>query len=318
MKDVKTSEIYKATMPFIYLRMGAYFVVTLIMLLIIGVIVGISAAIIGATEGGGGGILLGVALLCIVSVVGFMSIVRRYVLYIVKAGHVSAVTKYLQTGSIPEEGSLAYAKTVITKHFGSTNVAAGADYIISGAVKQIMRFLNKAENLLSFIPGAGVIFIIINKIISLLCNYIDEAVLSYIFIKEDESNSWKKAADGIVYYAQTWKSMLKTSTKLVVGIFFFKILCYIVFLVISYGIFYTFFNGSFLALVMGLVSASILTMLAQGVLIDPYVTIAMIKTYHINIENKELSYDLYGKLSKVSRKFKKLLGKSKEEPEVAA
>jgi hypothetical protein len=134
-------------------------------------------------------------------------------MYLIKAGHVSVVTYYMVNGTLPEEGQIEYAKRVVKKNFVATNVGFGFDNIVRGATNQALSVIGNVEDFLSFIPGIGTIMGLVKFFIKTVTNYVDEAVMAYIFLKDNEENVWKKTADGLVLYVQNWKSIFKASGK---------------------------------------------------------------------------------------------------------
>ncbi len=227
----------------------------------------------------------------------------------IKAGHVFAITQYIKTGEAPvtEKGYksvLAFGTETVKGHFGAANVAFVADTLISRSVRQIMRFLNKVGDFISFIPGAKVVMNLISLILGIALNYIDEAVLSYIFMRDDEDNVWKKTCDAIVYYGQSWKSILKSSAKISLSILGVRLL------ILGAGFFTGLGIGGGVGALVGLFIGYIIMFALNKILIDPFATIVMINDYYTAIEGQELKADMYGTFAKASSKFKELLGKA--------
>jgi hypothetical protein len=249
---------------------------------------------------------------------GFFALLRfarRYFLYMIKAAHVAAITEIIKTGDAPVteggiKGVIAYGTETVKNNFGEANIAFVADALIQGATRQIMRWLNKVERLFSFIPGAEKAMQFINLVLSTALNYIDEAVLSYVFLKKSEKNGFKKACDGLGYYAQSWKDMLKGAFKVAAFIWILRIIVFIVF----YGIFisvgrFVVPSGAtvdFFAILLSL----ILLYGIEAIIVEPYATCIMIRAYHLAIKGKELKADIHGTLCKVSAKFRSLFEKS--------
>src|SRR5699024_8003251 len=129
--------------------------------------------------------------------------------YMVKMGHVSVIVELMTNGKIPEgKGMVAYGKDSVVDNFGASNVAFAMDAMVHAAVRQIQRWIIRIGNVFSFIPGSKNIIGILNTIMSVALNYIDEAIMSYIFLKKKdnkEESAWKYAADGVTLYAQSWK-----------------------------------------------------------------------------------------------------------------
>jgi len=288
-----------------------------------GIMIGACLVILGlcyliAKHGGSAGsvVTLLIVLGSLGAIFGFLKFVRHYCLYMIKAAHVAAITEYLRTGEVPVtekgyQGVLKYGKETVGKHFGAANIAFVADALIAKATRQIMRWVNKAENLLSFIPGAQNVFQIVNFILSTALNFIDEAVLSYIFYHKEEKSSFKKACDGLVYYAQAWKGMLMGAAKTAAFVWILRGACflivYAVFLVLT-----SLLHVGNIAAIVGVLFALVAVYSLQTIVIEPYATCMMIKDYHIAIAGKPLKADLYGTLCKASDSFKKLFDKSKE------
>ncbi|MCL2220611.1 MAG: hypothetical protein FWC23_10940 [Chitinispirillia bacterium] len=325
-KDLTAMKLLNVTKSFVVVRAIVYAVVTAIMFIGGLISLGICAFIIytaAKSDGSASGIASIVVFLIVLSTLGafagFLRFAKGYCLYMIKAAHIAAITEYLRTGEVPVtdkgyKGVLAFGKEKVGKHFGAANIAFVADKLVAAATRQIMRWANKAMNLLSFIPGSNKIFPIINFILSTAMNFIDEAVLSYVFYRVDEKSSFKKMCDGLVFYAQAWKGMIMGAAKVAVFVWVLRAVCFL----INYGIAFAvlaFFAGGLgsLGLLMAIVIATVLTYGLQTVIIEPYATCMMIKDYHATIEGQTLKADMYGTLCGVSKGFKDLFAKSKEE-----
>lgn len=287
-----TREVLGATKGFVMLRVLAYGAITLIMLFFWGLLFLIARAM-----GDAGAILF---LIGIGATAGFFRLAQRYILYLIRAGHVHAMTRFLSGGEKPRGGTYQYCQRVVSKNFKTMNAGALMDALVEGAVRQIMRWLNKAENLFRFIPGANQLFGLVNTVLSTAGNYIDEAVLSYVFLHEREPNKWKVAADGVVLYAQSWKGMLRGAVKVVAMVWALRIAVFLVFALIG-----SIWSGWF-----GLALGYILAMFFDGALVEPVATVIMIEGYYACIQDTQPSVDLYGTLAGVSVKFKELLSKA--------
>jgi len=272
------------------------------------------------------GVFIFVLIFAFLFVWGALRFLERYVLYLVKTGHVAVIVELLQTGKVPEDvGMVAYGKQQVTDNFGASNVAFLVDSMVHGAVRQIQRWIMRIGNVFSFIPGSKNVIGIINAIMSVSLNYIDEAIMSYIFLrksKDKESSVWKSASDGVVLYAQSWKGILQAATGSVVFIYVFNIVMFLVFVfplmfvssMIASG---TPGLGTFLGF-LAVVGAYVLTTVLKRAVIDPVVTIIMIRSYQMSIRNLEPAIDLQQKLLGVSSRYKQLLKKAEEEDNTAA
>lgn len=313
-------KLVQKTFPFILMRILVYGIFGLAALIFLGIIVGIGYLLIKLV-GDVGVAFIFVMLIVFFILYGALKFVERYVLYMVKLGHVSVVVELLRTGTIPEgKGLVSYGKDKVKESFGSANVAFVLDKMVHAAVRQIQRWVIRIGELFSFIPGSNTIIGIFNSIMSVGLNYIDEAIMSYIFIRRTEQpnvNVWKEASDGVVLYAQSWKGIIKAAVISVIFIYAFNIVMFLI-LVFPFILLVGFLPqevdgmGLFLGF-LAVLAALIITTMLKRALIDPIVTIIMIRSYQMNIRDQKPSMDLHEKLLGVSSRFKRLVTKAEEE-----
>lgn len=322
--DMSIMKLITKTSPFIITRMVVYALFAFIALVFIGLMVGLGYVFI-RMFGESAFAVIFVMIGTFTGVYGGLKFVERYFLYMVKVGHVSVITELLRTGEIPEKKNMiSYGKQQVTENFGASNVAFVLDNMVKAAVRQIQRWLNRIGNFFSFIPGSRNILVLINAIMSISLNYIDEAIMSYIFLRKSENKEetvWRSASDGVVLYAQSWKGMIKAAVISVVFIIVFNIGMFLLFL------FPLLFVSNLLAgdnpelgTVLGflvIIAAYVLTTVAKRAFIDPIVTVIMIRAYQMSIRGLEPAMDLQEKLLGVSSKFRSLFNKANEETKEA-
>jgi len=312
-EKMTAAKIFKATKPFFVIRALAYLVVTLIML--VGGILGLMLCLLIATANEAVGMFFGIILMG--GFFGFLQLAKRYVLYMIKAAHIAAITEYIKTGNVPVteggyKGVVAYGTEMVKNNFGSANVAFVADSLIRGATRQIMKWVNRIGNLFSWIPGGKNVMAFIEFVLSTALNFIDEAILSYIFFNKDkEGNGFKKACDGLGYYAQSWKAMLKGALKVGVFVWVLRVIVYVTFFAL-FGLVGRLIVAGSGAWLIAFILAFIILYGVEAVLVDPYSTCIMLNDYHKAIAGQPLKSDIHGKLCKVSKKFKDLFGKSEQ------
>ncbi len=318
--DMSVMALVRRTFPFIVARLVIYGLFLAAELVFLAIMTGIGFLIFNMF-GESGGAFFAVILLSFIVVYSGLRFLERYVLYLVKMSHVAVITELLRTGEIPHSKNMvSYGKQQVTDSFGASNVAFLVDSMVHGAVKQIQRWIMRAGNLFSFIPGSKNIIGILNMIMSMSLNYIDEAVMSYVFVRKSkghEETVWKSAADGVTMYAQSWKSILKSATAAVAFIYIFSILVFIGFVVPFVFIANLIAAdtpglGTFLGFI-AVVFAAIFTTILKRVLFDPIITIMMIRSYQMSIRNLEPAVDLQQKLVSVSPRFQRLFTKAEEE-----
>ena len=305
MMKTKASAILNATKPFVMVRALVQLALTLLMLAVAAIAVGIILAL------GDRAPLISfiIALVLVGGIIGLLRFAKRYCLYMIKAAHIAAITEYIHTGAAPTNASgyngvLSYGKEVIQQHFVTANVAFAADALVEGATRQIMRWLNKAQNFLSFIPGSKAVFHFVNFTLSTALKFVDEAVLSYVFFKKEESNAIKKACDGVVYYAQSWKGMLKGAIKVAAFVWIVRAVMFVLFSILDGAVVGNFY--------LNLVIAYVLMYGVETAVAEPFATCVMINDYYAAIEGQPLKTDLHQTLINVSSKFKALWQKNTE------
>lgn len=323
--ELSVMRLFTKTMPFFITRIVIYGLFSLAALIFLSIMVGIGFLVV-KMFGNSSTAFLGVIIIAFSMIYGGLKFVERYVLYIVKIGHVSVIVELMRTGKIPEgKGQVAFGKEQVIQNFGTANVAFVLDNMVHAAVRQIQRWIMRVGEMFSFIPGSKNVIGIINSIMSIGLNYIDEAIVSYIFLRKSEGRTesvWKSASDGVVLYAQSWKGILKTSIGSVLLIYAFNVITFLVFafpfMFISKLMTANTPDAGFLFGALALIGAYVITTLLKRAFIDPIVTIAMIRSYQLSIRNIQPAADLHQKLLGVSSRFKKLVDKDRQESKVAA
>ncbi|WP_416147970.1 hypothetical protein ACM26V_17190 [Salipaludibacillus sp. HK11] len=311
-------QLLMKTLPFLFFRIMVYGLFMLVSFIFLGIILAGSIFLFNMFEFAAGFFIL-IIVVSFFSVLAVLRFLERYVLYMVKVGHISVLTELIRNGEVPDgKAQLSYGKDQVVNHFGSANVCFVVDKLVYRAVRQIQRWLFRIGNYFSFVPGAKNIMAIVSRVMNISLRYIDEAVLSYIMIRKKEGAEetvWKSACDGVVLYAQGWKKVLVTAAGLVVFIYVLNITVFLasVFPLMALGsaVASNAEAASFLGFI-AVVGAYVITTAVKRALIDPVCTVAMIRSYQLNIQNLEPSVDLHAKLLKVSSKFKEMFQKSKE------
>jgi hypothetical protein len=140
----------------------------------------------------------------------------RYVLHLIKCGHIAVLTELVTFGEV-RSGSMdmfAYGKHVVSSRFGEVNVLFAVDALVTGVVRSVNGALNLVARLLP-LPGLGPLFKLMNAVLFAATTYIDESIFSYGLARGDH-NPWASAKDGLIYYAQNSQEVLKTGVWIVV------------------------------------------------------------------------------------------------------
>lgn len=304
---MKPSAIITKTIPFMLIRLLAYFIFFIGICIYTAIVVfvfnliqpeGFFAFILFAMFGGGGWYVY--------------SLIREYINYMIKAAHVAVIADMAIKGGVPEGFNMYnYGVSKVKKFFVASNVLFGLDRLVSGTVRQIQRVFSKIGDFLGFIPGIKGIMNILNLFVDIILNYVDECIMAYIFLNEGQ-NVWKSAADGVVLYAQNWKTILKTGAKILV----FLLVFFLVFFLVFQGVFVGIFNGfdglGGLASPIAFVLTFVFVLVLKWAVLDSIIMIYMMTSYLKVAYGAQPSVDLYEKLKGMSKKFSQLFGKSQE------
>ena len=297
---MKTKDVYLKTMKFGWLKLALggvvllYALVSLLLFVWLGSLSGGSSIIV----------MLTIWLILVGCVYGFL---QHYIGYMLKAGHVAMVTTAVTTGSLPDD-QLGAAKAMVSQRFLTANVYFAVDRLVSGAVSQLQSGLQRVDDLLGKIPGVSFLVSFAQMFVHIALNYVDECCLGYTFLHKDQS-AFKSAADGVVIYFQNWKKLLKDAAVMTIAVMAISFLAWLLpFLVLS---------GIFAALGIHAIYAALLSILIAAILksafVDSFLMVRMMVSYMEIAPSTEITFDLYGKLCKLSAKFKSLFDKGQQE-----
>jgi hypothetical protein len=198
-------------------------------------------------------------------------------------------------------------------------VLFAVDTLVSGVVRTFNRSLDFVANLLP-IPGLSSIASFVNAVIYAATTYIDETIFSYGLAREQSpfgdhearDNPWASAKDGLIYYAQNSKEILKTGVWVVVLDKVLTAVIWVVMLapafviaavlpksVVAVGFWFVF---GFAALLAANVRAAFL---------KPLFLVMVMTKFHVQVQNQAINPEWDQRLSGLSNKFRELSDKIK-------
>jgi hypothetical protein len=231
----------------------------------------------------------------------------RYVLYLLKAAHIAVLTELITTGRIGNgsEGMFAYGKRIVTERFGEVNVMFGLDLLIDGVVRAFNRTLDWIANLLP-IPGLDSVMGVVRSVLRASTTYIDETIFSYNLARGDD-NPFRSSKDGLIYYAQNAREILKLGLWVVVLDRVLTVMIWIVMLAPAFALAYLMPGGASLA---GLVFAALFAANLRSALLRPlFLTMVMVK-FHALAQNQSIDVGWDQRLDAASTKFGELKQKA--------
>ncbi len=308
MMDFKLGEVLSLmgrTLPFLIFRFLIYFGITLGYVLVTGIGAGVGYGVgsIGdaAEAGGMWGGLIGFSAAGVV-----MYLLREYLLYLVKAGHIAVLVELMEGRQIPDgKGQIDHAQGIVRERFAQASILFGVDQLIKGVLKAFNRAFFTITSFLP-IPGIQGIAKFINTVINLSLTYLDEVILAHN-IRVKSENPWADSRTALVLYAQNYKSFLKNAFWLAFVIWGLTLLVFLLILA-PVAVLVSLFPGAAgpLALIIALVFA---WGIKQAV-IEPIGMTALMQVFFKVTEGQQPNPEWEGKLDRVSKKFSKFRDKA--------
>jgi hypothetical protein len=139
----------------------------------------------------------------------------RYLLRWIENGHLVVLTELLTNGQVNNgaQSMFAYGLRVVRNRFFSGRMLFALQALTRRVLREFHRTLDWTGDVVPLPP-----FAVAFPPLSRLCtnaatHYIDKAILSYDLARND-SNPYRASRDGLVYYCQSAKPLLKTATRL--------------------------------------------------------------------------------------------------------
>lgn len=302
-----TLAIMTKTLPFIMLRLATYLAISIAYVVVTGMGAGLGFLVDKIINDPGTFTFWG-GLAGFSTLSGILYLMREYILYMIKAGHIAVVVKLLEDTPIPEGRSqITYATQEVKARFTESSILFGLDLMIKGVLKTLNRLLLSISNFIP-IPGLQSIMGVINNIVRMSLTYVDEIILAHN-IRTQTSNPWSGSRDALVLYAQNFGHLLKNAAVLSLLTW---VVSFVIFLLVLGPIaaLATLFPGiaGFWSIMLALVFALAL----KAALVDPFAMISLMQAYFKLTQDQEPNPEWVAKLDSASDKFHELGAKARE------
>jgi hypothetical protein len=179
------------------------------------------------------------------------------------------------------------------------------DSFVTGIANSFNRSLDWLSNLIP-IPGMESVMQLVHLIVSRATTFMDETVLSYNLARGDE-NVWRSSMDGLVYYAENVKPILKTAVISVLIQYVIMIGTFVVCLVPAYII-----GLGLPAAASGYawVIAAALTGAVKSAILEPIFLTMVALTFHKSVQNQPINEAWSETLGGMTSKFGQLKEKA--------
>jgi hypothetical protein len=234
-------------------------------------------------------------------------LVVRYMLYMIKCGHIAVLTDLVTQGQIGNgsEGMFAYGRRVIRERFVQVNILFAMDRMVDGVVRAFNRTLDWVSSLIP-IPGLDGLMNVVKAILFSASTYVDETIFSYILARKEE-NPWRGGQDGLIYYCQNAKPILKTALWVVILDKVFTVLLWVIMMLPALAVTHLIGGaaGGWAIAIAVLFAAN-----ARSAFLEPMFLIMVMTTFHVSAEGQPINALWDARLTSVSGKFKQIKDKA--------
>ncbi len=310
MMDFRVGEVFgllRRTAPFLVFRFLIYMGITLAFVLVTGAGAGIGYFIghIG-DDPGSYGVWGGIVGFTVASTV--MYLIREYLLYLVKAGHIAVLVELMEGRDIPGgRAQIDHAQQVVKDRFTESSVLFGLDQLIKGVLKAFNRAFFTITSILP-IPGVQGVAKFINTVVNLSLTYLDEVILAEN-IRTKSDNPWKSGQTGLILYAQNYKSFLKNAVWLALMVWGLTLVVFLLALA-PVAALVSLFPGS--AGFFTVVIAVVFAWAVKQAVIEPFGMTALLLVFAKVTEGQEPDPEWEARLDKVSKKFGEIKRKASD------
>ncbi|WP_312909320.1 hypothetical protein [Natronosalvus caseinilyticus] len=147
----RATGIYLQTFPFVLLRLGIGLALGIASLLYFGAIGWMAYAFVDAGTISGWIAIVGL-LVALALFVKAWRLLVRYVLYMVKAGHIAVIAHVIETGEVPPN-QVSYGIEQVKANFTEASALFAVDQVVKGVLEQFNRHLLSVSNLVDFAPS---------------------------------------------------------------------------------------------------------------------------------------------------------------------
>lgn len=231
----------------------------------------------------------------------------RYALHLIECGHVAVLTELITEGRISStDGSMfAHGRRLVTERFAQINVLFGLHALIRGVVQSVHRAMDVTADMLP-IPGLETIANLADRVLRAATRYIDKVIFSYNLAR-NSTDPWTTSREGLVYYAQNAKPVLKTAIWCVVLEWVLTVLLWIALLI----------PAALLTLMLphairesGAIATVLVALLLVGPIraafVRPIFLIMMMVRFHASAEGQPINPQWDAQLASISDQFRTL------------
>lgn len=235
-------------------------------------------------------------------------LLREYLLYTVKAGHIAVLVELMDGKDLPDgQGQVAYGASVVKERFVQSSALFGLDQLVKGVIRAISGVVEGIASVLP-IPGLNGLVSLFRAFMKVAVGFVDEVILAHA-IRTRSDNAWASAREALVLYGQNYQPMLKNAAFIALFTYIIAILVFLFMLAPAAGLVYL-MPGSWSA--GGLVFAIIFAWAVKAAVLEPLAITLMMQVFFKVTDGQTPNPEWDAKLSQMSDKFVEIKDKAFE------
>ena len=234
---------------------------------------------------------------------GIVYLLREYILYIVKAGHIAVMIELMEGRHLPSgRAQIRHATTLVRERFTEANLLFVLDQLVRGVLEGIFGLLHGLSRILIPTRVVEELLSLLHSIMRLLAGVADEVVLGHA-IRTKATDPWDSARVALILYAQNAGGMFRNSAFLLVIGWTLSILIFLVVLAPAAALVYAMPGGWSGG---GLVFALIFAWAVKAALIEPFQVACLLQAFFKLSAGQTPDPAWEQRLARASRKFQTL------------
>lgn len=233
-------------------------------------------------------------------------LIREYILYVVKAGHIAVMVELMDGRPIPTgRAQIDHASRVVRQRFADANVLFAVNLLIRGVLRVTIGLVQGVAAFLP-IPGLSALLALVRAVLRVSVGLMDEVILGHIF-RTNPPSGWEGGRQGLVLYAQNGGAMLRNAAFLSFLVYGLTFLIFLVMLAPAAAVAYAMPGGWSAG---GIVFALLFAWALKAALIEPFAIACMMQAFFRITANQAPDPVWDARLASASGKFQELRTKA--------
>ncbi|MBS7791199.1 hypothetical protein KTR66_14440 [Roseococcus sp. SDR] len=235
---------------------------------------------------------------------GIVYLLREYMLYLLKAGHIAVMIELME-GRGPPSGraQIRHAIALVRERFIEASLLFALDQLVRGVLETIFALMHGLSRILIPTGVVGQLLSLLHAIMRLLAGVADEVILGHA-LRTQATNPWNAAREALVLYAQNAGGMFRNSAFLLLIGWVLSLLIFLLLLTPAAGLTYA-IPGAWSA--GGLAFALVFAWSVKAALIEPFQVACLLQAFFRLSAGQQPDPAWEARIAKASRPFRSLI-----------